>query len=222
MVAAMHRRRKGTSLMAIDLTSTGVDFVSGRGKNKAVTLSMTFKQLETWAKRQRIDVPRLMNRSFGRACSGLKKKFYQVMQNAGGVNGVPKFKDFEDFTKELREAGKRSGVPMGGVLADKSRIVAFKRNGWQIIGWPDALAAWAVKFQDGGDSAAAAQFADPSWRSYVHRTTRIHDIPRAYVRNPRRVIPEPFGDYVKANLEEWAKGAFYRELARQFQKAGAA
>lgn len=205
--------------MAVNLTATGVDFVSGRGKNKAVTLSMTFKQLETWAKRQKIDVPRLMKRSFGRACSGLKKKLYQVMASAGGVNGVPKFKDFEDFTKELREAGKRSGVPMGGVLADKSRIVAFKRNGWQIIGWPDALAAWAVKFQDGGDKLAEAQLADPSWRHYVHRLTGIHEIPRTYTHNPRRVLPEPFGDYVKLHLEEWARGAFYKELARQFQKA---
>ena len=206
--------------MAINLTSTGVDFVSGRGKNKAVTLSMTFKQLETWAKRQRIDVPRLMKRSFGRACSGLKKKFYQVMQNAGGVNGVPKFKDFEEFTNELRSKSGRTS-PMGGVLAEPSHIVAFKRNGWQVIGWPDKLVDWALKFQDGGDAKAERQLEDPSWRAYIHRKG-IRNIPRAYVSNPRRVIPEPFGDYVKENLEEWAKGAFYKELARQFQKAGVA
>ena len=206
--------------MAINLTSTGVDFVSGRGKNKAVTLSMTFKELETWAKRQKIDVPRLMKRSFGRACSGLKKKFTQVIKGAGGVNGVPKFKDFESFTKELRAKNGRTS-PMGGVLADPSLVVAFKKNGWQVIGWPDTLAAWSVKFQDGGDAAAERQLEDTSWRAYIHRKG-IRDIPRTYAHNPRRVLPEPFGDYVDRHLDEWAKGAFYKELARQFQKAGAA
>lgn len=205
--------------MAINMTSTGVDFVSGRGRNKLVTLSMTFKDLERWAKRAGIDTGKLMKRSFGRACSGLKKKLYQVMANAGGVNGVPKFHDFEEFTKELRAAGKRSGVPMGGVLAEKNHIVAFTRNGWQVIGWPDSLADWSVKFQEGGDKLAEAQLADPSWRRYVHRAG-IRDIPRSYAHNPRRVLPEPFGEYVRENLEEWAKGAFYKELARQFQKAG--
>lgn len=206
--------------MAINLTSTGVDFVAGRGKNKMVTLSMTFKELERWARRQRIDTPRLMRRSFGRACSGLKKKFCQVMQNAGGVNGVPKFRDFEEFTRSLRASSGKS-APMGGVLAEKAHIVAFKRNGWQVIGWPDDLAGWAVKFQDGGDAMAERQLEDPSWRAYIHRKG-IHDIPRNYAHNPRRVLPEPFGDYVKQHLEEWAKGAFYKELARQFQKAGVA
>lgn len=206
--------------MAFNLTSTGVDFISGRGKNKTVTLSMSFKQLEDWAKRMKIDTAKLMTRSFGRACSGLKKKFRQVVQSAGGVNGVPKFKDFEAFTNELRAKSGRTS-PMGGVLADPSHIVAFKRNGWQFIGWPDALAEWSVKFQDGGDVKAERQLEDTSWRGYVHRKG-IREIPRTYAHNPRRVIPEPFGDYVKTNLEEWAKGAFYKELARQFQKAGAA
>lgn len=203
--------------MALNLTSSGVDFVSGRGKNKTVTLSMTFKQLEDWARRMKIDTAKLMTRSFGRACAGLKKKFAEVMQNGGGVNGVPKFQDFEAFTKELRAAGGRTS-PMGGVLADKSHIVAFKRNGWQIIGWPDALAEWAEKFQDGGDIKAERQIEDPSWRAYIHRKG-IRDIPRNYAHNPRRVLPEPFGDYVKEHLEGWASGAFYKELARQFQKA---
>ena len=203
--------------MAVNLTSTGVDFLTGRGKNKTVTLSMTFKELERWAARQKIDTAKLMTRSFGRACAGLKKKFRQVVQNAGGVNGVPKFKDFEEFTNALRSKSGRTS-PMGGVLADPALVVAFKRNGWQVIGWPDKLADWAEKFQDGGDAKAERQMADPSWRSYIHRKG-IRDIPRNYAHNPRRVLPDPFGDYVKEHLEEWAKGAFYKELARQFQKA---
>ena len=137
--------------MAFNLTSTGVDFISGRGKNKTVTLSMSFKQLEDWAKRMKIDTAKLMTRSFGRACSGLKKKFRQVVQSAGGVNGVPKFKDFEDFTKTLR-AKRGTSAPMGGILADvrsKGVVAAYKRNGAQVIGWGDHLHEAAISFQEG-------------------------------------------------------------------------
>lgn len=204
--------------MAIKLTGSGVDFVSGRGKNMTVTLSMSFKSLEKWAKRSRIDTERVMKRSFGRAASGLKKKFREVVKRAGGVNGVPKFRDFEEFTKELRAAKGISERPMGGVLAEARSIVAFKRNGWQVIGWPDSLAAWSVKFQDGGDGASARQLESPGWRRWVHRKG-IRNIPRQYVKNPRRVLPEPFGGFVRKNLDDWAKGAFYKELARQFQKS---
>lgn len=207
--------------MAISLTSTGVDFVSGRGKNKTIELSMSFRALERWAKRSGIDTKKLVPRSFGRAVTGLKAKFRQIVSKAGGVNGVPKFRDFEEFTKELRAKKGISGRPMGGVLADKSRIVSFKRNGYQVIGWPDNLAAWAVKFLDGGDRVAQRQLEDSGWRRYVHRMG-IRDIPRSYSRNPRRVLPEPFGGYVAKNLKEWARGAFYKDLAGQFQKAAKA
>jgi hypothetical protein len=210
--------------MAVNLTSTGVDFLTGRGKNKTVTLSMTFKELERWAARQKIDTAKLMTRSFGRACAGLKKKFRQVVQNAGGVNGVPKFKDFDAFTKELRKVKGIEDRPMGGVLADPAFIVSFKRNGWQIIGWPDQssgkgtpLAEWAIRFQDGGDALAEVQLQDPDWRAYIHRKG-IREIPRTYAHNPRRVLPEPFGGYVDQHLEEWAKGALYKGLAKMYQK----
>ena len=204
--------------MAISLTSTGVDFVSGRGKHKTVELSMTFADLEKWAKRCRIDTKKIKTETFGWAVKGLKTKLRQVVTKAGGVNGVPKFRDFEEFTKELRAKKGISGRPMGGVLADEKCIVSFKRNGYQVIGWPDNLAAWAVKFQDGGDRVAQRQLEDSGWRRYVHRMG-IRDIPRSYSRNPRRVLPEPFGGFVKANLKAWAKGAFYKRLAGMFKKA---
>lgn len=203
--------------MAFKLTGTGVDISSGRGKAR-VTISVDFTTLENWAKRMQLDTPKLMNRSFGRAASGLKKQFQAVMRQGGGVNGVPKFKSWEDFTIRLREIDPKV-YRMGGTLADPRRIVAFKRGGWQVIGWPDELAEWATKFQDAvGDQA---QLNDPSWRAWAHRETRSADVPRTYVHNPRRVIPEPFGEHVRANLREWARGAYYKELARQMQKAGA-
>jgi len=206
--------------MAYTLTDVGVNFSRGRGAAR-VSLVISFKELDAWAKRQQVDVPKLMRRSFGRACSGLKKKFGQVIAGAGGVCGVPKFKDFDEFTNELRALGRRND-PMGGILADKKRIVAFKRGGWQIVGWPDGMADVARKFQDGfGGAESEKFFTDPEWRRVWHRAG-IREIPRAYVHNPRRVLPEPFGEYVKAHLDEWARGAFYKELARQMQKGASA
>ena len=208
--------------MAFKLTGSGVDISSGRGKAR-VTISVDFKQLEDWAKRMKIDTPRLMDRSFGRAASGLKKQFQAVMREGGGVNGVPKFKTWEAFTVELRS--KERARAMGGTLSDPRRIVAFKRGRWQVIGWPDDLAEWADNFQDGtgklhGIDVGQNDLNNPSWRRRVHQLG-IKYIPREYVHNPRRVIPEPFGAHVRANLREWARGAYYKELARQMQKAGA-
>lgn len=204
--------------MGYSVTSTGIDFTRGRGAAKVV-LSISFRELETWAKRQRVETEKLMQRSFGRACSGLKKKFVDVMKNAGGVQGVPKFRDFEDFTKQLRVLDGKSDRPMGGVLADPHRIVAFKQNGYQVIGWPDAMSELAMAFQEGrGIWKKDEDFTFwPSTRYALHKKG-IRDIPRVYAHNSRCVIPEPFGHYVKAHLEEWARGAFYKELAKQMQK----
>ena len=196
--------------MAINLTDTGVFATAGRGKNKTVVLDVDFKSLENWARRMRIDTKDIFRRSFGRACSALKGRFRKVVANAGGVEGVPKFKDFEAFTRELRAKTGRS-TPMGGVLADKRRIVAFKRNGWQIIGWPDSLENWAVRFQD---AVGDPYFNTPQRRRGFHRLG-IKDIPRDYAHNPRRIIPEPFGAQVRRHLDEWARGAYYKELARR-------
>lgn len=205
-------------LGTFSLGGKGVTLTRGRGANKTVVLDVSFKDLERWARRNAVDTKRLMDRSFGRACSGLKKKFQQVVSGAGGVNGVPKFKDFAAFTQELRAARGISSRPMGGVLADKKIIVAFKKNGWQVIGWPDRLAEWAVKFQDavGGES----QLNSKTWRHYVHRLG-IKDIPRSYERNPRRVIPDPFGASVRKNLKAWVKGEFFKKLARKMAKTTA-
>ena len=201
--------------MAVSLTDTGVIATAGRGRNKTVTLDISFKELERWAKRVQINERAMWRKAYGRACSALKSRFRKVMTNAGGVEGVPKFRDFEAFTNELRDKRGTSSRPMGGVLANKANIVAFKRNGWQIIGWPDNLADWAVNFQDG--VGGQSQLDSPTWRHGVHKLG-IRDIPRSYAHNPRRVIPQPFGSEVKKHLDEWARGAYYKELAKLMQK----
>lgn len=203
--------------MAIKLTGTGVIATSGRGAAKTVVLDVSFAEIDAWARRMGRDEPRVWRRAYGRALSALKSQFRRVVQNAGGVEGVPKFRDFEEFTRQYRTTVNRTS-PMGGVLAEKSRIVSFKRNGWQYIGWPDNLAKWAVNFQDAVGGRAAEDFlAEPKSRARLHRLG-IRDIPRAYTHNPRRIIPEPFGAHVKAHLEEWARGAYYKMLAKEMSK----
>lgn len=204
--------------MAYTLTASGISHTSGRGAN-AVTLVYSFREIEDWAKRMRKDEKELWRLSYGRAVAGLKKKFIQVMTAGGGVNGVPKFRDFEDFTKELRGVRGRT-EPMGGILADRKKrgtFVAYKRNGAQVIGWGDHLASVATAFQDGrGGPDAERYFTDRDFRRSLHRVGVKH-IPRAYVHNPRMVIEPYFLDYVRANLDDWAKSAYYAGLVKLMQ-----
>lgn len=176
-----------------------------------VVLDVSFRDLEKWAKRNAVDEKRLYAQSYGRAVKGLRDKMRKIMSRAGGVEGVPKFKDFEEFTRQLRTA-RNDTAPMGGILAQRKMIIAYKRGDTQYIGWPDRLATWAEKFQDGVGSNDWLN--DNANRHWLHRKG-IHDIPRTYTHNERRVIPEPFLTYVRRHLDEWARGAFYKALARQ-------
>jgi len=206
------------SLGTFKVSNGGVTLTQGRGAAKAVLLEVSFKELELWAARNGVDEKRLWRKSYGRACKGLRDKFQKVVTRAGGVEGVPKFKDFEAFTKELRGKTGKGSRPMGGVLANRRLVIAKTVGKKQVIGWHDALEKAAVNFQDavGGDRAEDFLTSERNrWR--LHRMG-IRDIPRTYTHNPRRVIPEPFGTYVQKHLEEWARGAFYKDLARQMAK----
>jgi hypothetical protein len=182
-----------------------------------VYLEVSFKELSHWGRRNRVDANKLYIKSYGAAIRALRAKLQKVVTRGGGVEGVPKFKDFEEFTKELR-AVRNNSAPMGGILAEKHVIVSYKRDGAQVIGWPDNLAEWAVKFQDGiGGASSEAMFTDPERRYHLHRLG-IRDVPREYVHNPRRVLPEPFDEYVRRHLKEWAHNTYYKALARQMAK----
>ena len=189
----------------------------GRGSNKAVILDVSFKDLERWARQNAIDEQRLFARSYGRACTSVQRKLQKVVAHAGGVEGVPKFKDFEAFTQELRAIRHRT-TPMGGILAEPHVIVKYRLGDKQIIGWPERVAEWAVRFQDGVPGPDSERmFTTPEGRCALHRKG-IKYVPREYVSNPRRVLPEPFGREVDRYLDRWAKEIYYKDLAKQMAK----
>ena len=74
--------------MAFSVTDSGVTMTKGRGRN-AVLIELSFKAIEAWAKRMKVDEARLWRNSYGRACHGLKKKFADVVKNVGGILGCP-------------------------------------------------------------------------------------------------------------------------------------
>lgn len=204
-------------MAALGTFSAGANSVTlsrGRGAAKTVVLDVSFRELEVWAARNGVEAKRVWTRAYGRAITSIKGKLQKVVSHAGGVEGVPKFKDFERFTRELRQA-RNNTKPMGGVLADKRVIIAKKVGKTQYIGWPDRLAQWAVKFQDAEPRTAI--FTSEMSRHYLHRLG-IKDIPHDYVSNPRQVLPEPFGRFVEKYLDEWATNIYYKDLARQMAK----
>lgn len=204
--------------MTYKVTDTGVSMSQGRGAAKVV-IDVDFSSLDRWARRSAVDEKKLWRRGYGRACKGLRDKLQKVITRAGGVEGVPKFKNFEDFTKTLRARENRTSEPMGGILAQRHVIVAYKRGDTQYIGWPDKLAKWAINFQDGvGGEWAERYFTDKQYRAVMHRRAASDYVPPAYVHNPRRVLPEPFGSYVRKHLGEWVRGAYYKQLAQMMQK----
>lgn len=205
--------------MALKITDAGVLSRTGRGKN-AVEVLISFAEIDAWAKRVESLIPELWKRAYGRAASAIRAKLRKVMRVGGGVEGVPKFKDFEEFTKELRALRGTSSQPMGGILAESQNIMMYKKNGAQIIGWPDSMMEWSAKFQEGlADSYAESRFADPDWRRHWH-FMGIRDVPRAYVHNERMVISPWFIDYVRKYLDEWARGAYYKAWAKELVKRG--
>lgn len=206
--------------MALKITDAGVLSRTGRGKN-AVEVLISFAEIDAWASRMVSDIPKLWRRAYGRVANALQQKFRKVMRVGGGVEGVPKFRDFEEFTKELREKRGIASRRMGGILANPRNIVKFLRNGAQVIGWPDSLADWSAKFQEGRtDSYEESRFSDPSWRAGKHRLG-IRDVPRAYVHNERMVLEPWFIDYARRYLGEWANGAYYKMVADMMIKQAA-
>ena len=125
--------------------------------------------------------PKTMRAAFGAAAKRAQKRFQKLMRAGGGMYGVAQLAPHSSISTYLRP-----GQKMGGVLADDRRIVMFKRGpDEQVIGWPDALAKWAVRFQEANTHAMTqGERRFLSWRG-------VRDIPGTYSR-PERDVINPF------------------------------
>lgn len=198
--------------MAYSVDSGAVVKTSGRGASR-VTLRVDFKDIERWARRMQADTPRLMALSFGRACKGLKDKLHEVIKSRGGVYGVPKFVDFEEFTKEKRAKGGIT-TPMGGLLAEKGSLGAWGKGTNWVVGYKDHFEEPSIAFQEGKGGPKAEQwFTDPEYRQTWHKEG-FANIPREYTHNKREVMPQPFGRYIDANMTIWAREVYYKSLCK--------
>jgi hypothetical protein len=153
--------------------------------------------------------PRTMRAAFGAAAKRARKRLVKVMRQAGGVYGVRGMPPHHEISTYLRP-----GQKMGGMLADPTYIVMFRRNpDEQVIGWPDPLAKWAVKFQEANTHATTeAECRYLRWRG-------VKDIPATYSRPDRDVI-----NSFAANLAgEWpgmVRAMFEKYYSSRMKKFG--
>lgn len=133
--------------------------------------------------------PRTMRAAFGAAATRAQRRLRKAMRQGGGVYGVERMAPHHEISTTLRP-----GQRMGGVLAEKERIVKYKIDAdTQYIGWPDALAKWASRFQE----SATSTFT-PGTRRWMH-TRGVRVVPQVYQR-PERDVVQSFADHLAG---EW-------------------
>lgn len=135
------------------------------------------------------DCPRTMRAAFGAAATRAQRRLRKAMRQGGGVYGVERMAPHSEISTCLRP-----GQKMGGKLAQPRVIVKYKIDAdTQYIGWPDALAKWASRFQD-----SASRPMTEAQRKWMH-FRGIKDAPVCYTRPERDVI-----DSFSGNLAgEW-------------------
>lgn len=154
--------------------------------------------------------PRTMRAAFGAAAKRARKRLVKAMRSAGGVYGVPAMAPHNEISTYLRP-----GQKMGGVLADDRRIVMFRRGpDEQVIGWPDALAKWAARFQEANTHALTE-----GERGYF-RWRHVRDIPTMYVRPSRDVI-NSFAEGLAGEWPGMVRAMFEKYYSSRMKKFGA-
>lgn len=153
--------------------------------------------------------PRTMRAAFGAAAKRAHSRFAKVMRSAGGVYGVAKMAPHHEISTTLRPSQK-----MGGVLAEKWRIVMYKIDAdTQYVGWPDALAKWAVNFQ-----TAETKTFTPGTRQWLHRKG-VRVVPQTYQR-PERDVVESFARHLAGEWPGMVLAMFDKYYTSRMAKFG--
>ena len=76
LLASLARFVAGNTAKGVGIKSilNGIRFSGKNGKLK-VNLDVSFAEIDAWAKSMAIDTVELMEKSYGRACYGLRQKF---------------------------------------------------------------------------------------------------------------------------------------------------
>lgn len=154
--------------------------------------------------------PKTMRSAFGAAAKHARNRFAKVMRQAGGAYGVPQMAPHHEISKTLRPKQR-----MGGVLADNRRIVMYKPSpDTQYIGWPDALAKWASRFQE----SATSTFT-PGTRRWMH-TRGVRVVPQVYQR-PERDVVQSFADHLAGEWPDMVLAMFDKYYKSRMAKGQA-
>jgi hypothetical protein len=159
--------------------------------------------------KQAKQTPITFRKAISAAVSHAKNSLRKVMNNGGGIGGmagVPVANAWHSITKQIQYMRKP-----GGVLAEKRSIVAFKRDGGWIIGWPDAMAGAALQYQ----SAASYKFEKAQLRYF--EKWHVKDVPAWYSRTARPII-EPFASYLDGWFAGEVKSQYDRIVKRRMKK----
>lgn len=167
-----------------------------------VRLEFTGESYRTLSRLER-ETPRTFRAAQRAAATRAQNRLRKVMRQGGGVYGVPSFAPLNSLTIQI---GRYTG-PIGGVLAEKDKIVKFRNGDGWVIGWPDRLAGWA-----GGWQRSEKYLFNDVQRRWMHINHRSLDgvkLP-AYYDRPARPIIDPFTQH----LADWFPG----EVIAQFER----
>ena len=170
-------------------------------------------QLAEWNKLAAM-FPREARRAQGRAANTVKRKMIAAMKKGGGTKDVPRLAPKHAITIAL--TGDR---PIGGLLAEPNRIVAFRRGETQIVGWPNGLEKAGSRFQSG-----ATRPMEDAERRYLYLRmakktgTRPAKISPIYMR-PERPVVMPLGESVAKDYPRWMLSSLTKQVAAALDRA---
>lgn len=188
-----------------------------------VEIRISMKEIERRMRRMRDKLPKLRERAFKVQMGTILKQMQKAMASGGGVYGVPRFKEYESFTKDLRKAyGRDANGPIGGNLANKhmfryDALTPFSSTRPKVrIGWLKGCEDSAMKFQL-GQGNTPDPFTDRQQRHQWHRVLATDELPDHYVHNQRQLII-PFERHVTENLQKWIDGYVRKTLANKIAR----
>jgi len=161
-------------------------------------------------------VPKTFRAAHGIAANRAANVLRNVMQRGGNEKyGVPAFAARQWLTLAIRGAKSRAG----GVLAERRRIVRFRRGAGQVIGWPDRLAAWASCYQDAVRRPAPVGERRGLYVRYGRRLGGAK-VPTWYEK-PARPVIDPFTDYLKDAFPGYVRAAFEKKVTALLKRGKA-